>query len=100
MKEHHFVTASSTLRAWFIECCLLTGKRERSLYPKPLCSVFFRDLCHARRRRWMTSFALLTSMGTIRRKHHHTTPLCITRERPRAHTRTRELPRHTTKVNL
>src|SRR3954468_3256183 len=88
------------LRTWFIKCCLLTGKRERSLYTKPLCLVFLRDLCHTPRRRWMTSCALLASMDTIRRKHPHMTLLCTTRGRPRAHTRTREPPRRTTEVHL
>src|SRR3954464_2893172 len=53
------------LRTWSIKCCLLTGNRERSLYPKPLCSVFPRDLCHAPRRRWTRSCTFMASMDTI-----------------------------------
>src|SRR3954463_4300497 len=48
----------------------------------------------------MTSCALSTSTGTIRRKRPHMTPRYTTQGRPRARTRTRELPRHTMDVHL
>src|SRR4051812_13826186 len=48
----------------------------------------------------MTICALSISTGTIRRKRPHMTPRYTIQGRPRARTRTRELPRHTTEVHL
>src|SRR4051812_46752119 len=48
----------------------------------------------------MTICALSISTGTIRRKRPHMTPRYTIQGRPRARTRTREVPRHTTEVHL